>query len=43
MIRSVGGWNALEEYRKSGTRIKGDERIIGSSYFVERVLKGDGK
>ena len=43
LIRSVGGWNALGEYRKSGTRIKGDERILGSSCFVEGVLKGDGK
>lgn len=39
LIRSVGGWAALEEYRKGGTRIKGDERILGSSDFVEGVLR----
>lgn len=43
LIRSVGGWTALEEYRKSGTRIKGDERILGSSDFVEAVLKEAGE
>ena len=39
LIRSVGGWSALKGYRKSGTRIKGDERILGSSDFVESVLQ----
>ena len=39
LIRSVGGWSALRGYRQSGIRIKGDERILGSSDFVERVLK----
>jgi REP element-mobilizing transposase RayT len=39
LIRSVGGWAALEDYRKGGRRIKGDERILGSSDFVERVLE----
>lgn len=39
LLRSVGGWTALKSYRRSGIRIKGDERILGSSDFVERVLK----
>ena len=39
IVHSVGGWAALEEYRKGGTRIKGDERILGSSDFVEGVLR----
>jgi putative transposase len=39
LIRSVGGWSALKGYRKSGIRIKGDERILGSSDFVEKTLK----
>jgi hypothetical protein len=39
LIRSVGGWSALKGYRKSGIRIKGDERILGSSDFVENTLK----
>jgi hypothetical protein len=38
LLRSVGGWLALEGYRRRGVRIKGDERILGSSDFVERVL-----
>ena len=39
LLRSVGGWFKLKEFRDSGIRIKGDERILGSSDFVERVLK----
>lgn len=39
LIRSVGGWQQLKELRKSGERWRGDERILGSSDFVVRVLK----
>jgi len=39
LVRSAGGWSALKGYRKSGVRIKGDERILGSSDFVENTLK----
>ena len=39
LLRSVGGWAALKGFRDIGVRIKGDERILGSSDFVERVLK----
>ena len=39
LVRSVGGWSVLKGLRGSGPRIKGDERILGSSDFVERVLK----
>jgi len=39
LLRSVGGWFALKVFRDSGIRIKGDERILGSSDFVESVLK----
>lgn len=39
LVRSVGGWAALKAYRKIGIRIKGDERILGSSDFVEKTLK----
>ena len=39
LIRSVGGWSALKGYRNSGIRIKGDERILGSSDFVENTLR----
>ena len=39
LLRSVGGWAKLKGFRDIGVRIKGDERILGSSDFVERVLK----
>jgi hypothetical protein len=43
LLRSMGGWTTLKGLRKSGTRIKGDERILGSSDFVEKVLKAAGE
>lgn len=39
LLRSVGGWAKLRGFRDIGVRIKGDERILGSSEFVEKVLK----
>jgi putative transposase len=39
LIRSLGGWAAVEELRKRSGRFKGDERILGNSDFVEEVLK----
>ena len=39
LLRSVGGWSALKGFRDIGVRIKGDERLLGSPDFVERVLK----
>jgi hypothetical protein len=39
LLRSVGGWAKLRGFRDIGIRIKGDERILGSSDFVERILK----
>ncbi len=39
LIRSLGGWAAVEGLRKRSTRLKGDERILGDSDFVEEVLK----
>jgi len=38
LLRSLGGWKGLEELRKAGMRVKGDERILGDSDFVETVL-----
>jgi hypothetical protein len=40
LIRSNGGWSAIKSYRKAGIRVKGDERILGDSDFVEQVLEG---
>jgi putative transposase len=38
LLRSTGGWEELKRLRKSGERIKGDERILGGSDFVLNVL-----
>lgn len=39
LVRSTGGWSALKALRRSNRRVKGDERILGDSNFVETVLK----
>ncbi len=38
LIRSAGGWSAIKALRKSGAYQKGDERILGDSDFVKKVL-----
>jgi hypothetical protein len=38
LIRSVGGWSALKSIGDMGTHFKSDERILGDSDFVEKVL-----
>jgi hypothetical protein len=39
LIRSVGGWAAVSELRKTGAYQKGDERILGDGRFVKEVLR----
>jgi REP element-mobilizing transposase RayT len=39
LIRTTGGWAALSAYRQRKEHIKGDERILGESDFVETVLR----
>lgn len=39
LLRSVGGWKGLMDLRDSGGRVRADERILGGSDFVERVLR----
>ena len=39
LVRSLGGWTAFRALRGGSVRIKGDERILGDSDFVEAVLK----
>ena len=39
LVRSLGGWTAFRALRGSSVRIKGDERILGDSDFVEAVLR----
>jgi len=37
-LRSIGGWGVLKSMRRMKIHIKGDERILGDSDFVEKVL-----
>jgi len=39
LIRSAGGWKELKAFRSLGIHIKGDERILGDSDFVESILE----
>jgi putative transposase len=39
LLRSVGGWRGLKELRDGGEKVRADERILGGSEFVERVLR----
>ena len=39
LIRSIGGWAAVKDLLSQGMRVKGDERILGSSEFVKYVLR----
>ena len=38
LIRSVGGWDTLKSMRRMQGHLKGDERILGDSDFVQEVL-----
>jgi hypothetical protein len=38
LVPSAGGWSALKALRRIGAYRKGDERILGHSDFVKRVL-----
>ena len=37
LVRSLGGWEAVQELRRGREAYTGDERILGSSDFVEDV------
>jgi len=39
LIRSSGGWSVLKSLRRANIHFKSDERMLGDSDFVERVLK----
>ena len=39
LVRSSGGWGILKSIRRMGIHLKGDERILGDSDFVESVLQ----
>jgi putative transposase len=38
LIRSAGGWSAVEELKRSKIHMKSDERILGNSDFVSEIL-----
>jgi REP element-mobilizing transposase RayT len=38
LVRSAGGWAVVKQLRKLKIHLKGDERILGDSDFVESVL-----
>ena len=39
MLRSYGGWKAVVGLRRGREQYRGDERVLGSSTFTERMLK----
>jgi putative transposase len=39
LIRSLGGWQAVKELRRGREAYMADERVLGSSAFVEAVLQ----
>jgi REP element-mobilizing transposase RayT len=43
LIRSAGGWSAVKEAYRDGIRLASDERLLGSSEFVESTLKRAGE
>jgi REP element-mobilizing transposase RayT len=38
LVRSHGGWSVVQSKRKQGTKVLGDERILGSNDFVLSML-----
>ena len=39
LIRSLGGWGAAKQKGRDRRRLKGDERVLGDSDFVVKVLE----
>jgi putative transposase len=39
LIRTLGGWSQVVSMRRSGVPIKTDDRMLGSSAFVQSILK----
>ena len=39
LIRSSGGWRVVKEAARNGIQLKGDERMLGSSEFVQKTLE----
>jgi REP element-mobilizing transposase RayT len=43
LIRSSGGWRKVKEALRDGIRLASDERILGSSAFVQKTLQAAGE
>ena len=44
LVRSAGGWSGVKELRRQGQdHVMSDERILGDSEFVDRVLSRAGE
>jgi len=43
LVRSAGGWQKLKNIQQMQQPLKGDERILGDSDYVESVLKSAGE
>jgi putative transposase len=43
LIRSMGGWSAVKAMRKKQSCMKGDDRVLGDSDFVDQVLSKSGE
>ena len=43
LIRSAGGWRAVKDAYRDGIRLSSDERMLGSSEFVEMTLQRAGE
>ena len=43
LIRPAGGWRAIRAAYEEGIRLTSDERILGSSSFVEKTLARAGE
>ncbi|MFC1816035.1 hypothetical protein ACFL0M_08840 [Thermodesulfobacteriota bacterium] len=38
LVRSLGGWSQVLSLRRSGGKVFSDERILGSSEFVQNII-----
>ena len=39
LLRSYGGWKGVTELRRGREKYRADERVLGSSSFIEEILK----
>ncbi len=39
LLRSYGGWRGIAELRRGREKYRADERVLGSSGFIEKIIK----